>query len=234
MRKRIILALAGVAALFSAQPAAAQARSGAGDWSILGAETVAPGADVVHGEVGWPDTSFGWTHGVNPGFDAGAKFSLLYGIENTSESHFGIGFAVPLRWQLARSGKARLLFHIDPGLRLYTFDPAPFGFQFPVGLNVEFATHLPLKIGIGADFNASLFVTGVASPQFFFGPLVGPYVEYHVDRNLAIGFDTRFGAIVDAYSSDTRFVPGLGYVGTDSGTDTRFGFRVQAMVAYHL
>ncbi len=225
MRKRIIVALAGVAVLLAAEPAAAQARSGAGDWSILGAETVAPGADVVHGEFGWPDATFGWTHGVNPGFDVGAKFSFLYGVENTSESHFGIGFAVPLRWELSRSGNARLLFHVDPGFRLYTYDPTPFGFQLPFGLNIEFATHTPLKIGIGADFNATLFVTGGAEPQFFFGPLIGPYLEYHVDRNLAIGFDTRFGAIVDAYSGSGPY---------SGGTDTRFGFRAQAMLAYHL
>lgn len=230
MRKRIIVALAGVAVLFTAEPAAAQARSGAGDWSILGAETVAPGADVVHGEFGWPDTSFGWTHGVSPGFDAGARFSFLYGVENRSDSQFGIGFAVPLRWSLARSGNAHLLFHVDPGLRLYTYDKALFGFQAPVGLNVEFATHTPLKIGIGADFAATLFVTGYHSPQFSFGPLVGPYFEYHVDRNLAIGLDTRFGAIIDAYSSDNRF----GYPFSQSGTDTGFGFRAQFMLAYHL
>lgn len=228
MRKRIIVALAGIGVLLVARPAAAQTTHyGSGDWSILGAETVAPGADVVHGEFGWPDTSFGWTHGMNPNFDLGLKFSFLYGLENrTDESHFGMAFAVPLRWSIARSANARILLHVDPGLRLYTYDPALFGFQFPIGINIEFATRTPVKFGVGADFNMTLFVTGGYEPQFFFGPLIGPYVEYHVDRNLAIGIDTRFGAIVDAYSSPGPFRGG--------GTDTGFGFRMQAMLAYHL
>ncbi len=228
MRKRIILALAGFGLLSLAQPAAAQGRHD-GTWSILGAETVAPGADVIHGEFGWPDTSFGWTHGMSPGFDLGAKVSFLYGVENrTDESHFGMAFALPLRWSLTRTGNASLLFHIDPGLRFYTTDPTLFGFQFPLGINVEFATRTPLKVGLGADFNMSLFVSGIATPRFFFGPLVGPYLEYHVDRNLAIGVDTRFGAIIDAYSTDRPY--GVGSGGTESG----FGFRMQGMVAYHL
>ncbi len=225
MHKRILMVLVGVGVLSTAQPAAAQARHAADDWSILGAETVAPGRDVVHGSVGWPDATFGWTHGVNPGFDLGAQFSFLYGVENTTTSKFGIAFAVPLRWSIARSGNAHLLFHVDPGIRLYTYDPALFGFQFPIGLNIEFVTRAPLKVGIGADFNASLFVTGGSEPEFIFGPLVGPYFEYHVDRNLAIGLDTRFGAMIDAYSAPAPY---------SGGTVTRFGFRTQMMLAYHL
>ena len=33
-------------------------------WSLYGGETVAPGQDVFSGEVGWPSTSLGWTHGL--------------------------------------------------------------------------------------------------------------------------------------------------------------------------
>jgi len=221
MFKRIGIVVLGVAALVSAQPAAAQPRQGGGNWSILGAETLAPGTDAVHGEFGWPDVSFGYTHGISPGFDIGAKMSLVYGFENTTvNSEFGMAFAIPLRWSLARQGSAHLLFHVDPGFRFYTYDPVLFGFQFPFGLNLEFPVqNAPLKLGVGIDFNASLFVTGNATPAFVFGPLVGPYLEYHIDRNLAVGIDTRFGPIIEAF---------------DGGTDTRFGFRTQMLLAYHL
>jgi hypothetical protein len=221
MSKRILAVLVGVGALVLAQPAAAQGRPGPSDWSILGAETVAPGTDAVHAEFGWPDVSFGLTHGMSSGFDLGARMSLVYGFENTTiNSKFGMAFAMPLRWSLARQGSARLLLHVDPGFRFYTYDPVLFGFQFPFGLNLEFPVrNAPLKLGIGIDFNASLFVTGNATPAFVFGPLVGPYLEYHIDRNLAFGVDTRFGPMIEAF---------------DGGTDTRFGFRAQMMLAYHL
>ena len=223
---RLLVAVTGVLVVVTATPAAAQTRGGGGsDWSILGAETVPTGADVVHGAFGWPDATFGWTHGMRPGFDVGARMSFLYGIENTTDSQFGLALAMPLRWELSRQGNAHLLVHVDPGLRLYTFSDAMFGFQFPFGLNLEFPTRMPLKVGLGVDFNASLFVTGFGSPQFFFGPLIGPYFEMHVDPRLVVGVDTRFGAIVDAYS-------GEGF--RSGGTDTRFGFRTQMLLAYHL
>jgi len=220
MTHRVLCALVATAALAVARPAAAQAHD-VGDWSILGAETVKPGSDVIYGAFGWPDASFGFTHGMNPNFDLGFRFSLVYGVENTTTSQFGIAAAMPLRWAFGRPGNVHLLFHFDPGLRLYTYDPTPFGFQFPVGLNLEFLTRAPFKFGLGADFNMSLFVTGGREPEFVFGPLFGPFLEYHVDRQLAIGFDTRFGAIIDAASSPSETV-------------TRFGFRAQLLLAYRL
>ncbi len=225
MKHRTLALLAALAVSALARPAAAQGQRSYEGWSILGAETLAPGQDAIYGAFGWPDLTLGYKHGVNPGFDAGVNFSFIYGVENTSNSHFGVGLAVPLRWALSRSGNAHLLLHVDPGLRVYTYDPALFGFTAPIGLNIEFLTRAPFKFGIGADFNMSLFVTGGSEPEFIFGPLIGPYFEYHVDRNLAVGVDTRFGAIIDAYSG------GNGYGG---GTVTKFGFRAQMMLAYRL
>ena len=71
---------------------------------------------------------------------------------------------------------------------------------------------LLLFTSTGALFSLAQFIA-------FFGPLIGPYLEYHVDRNLVVGLDTRFGAIIDAYSSDAPF--------HGSGTQSRFGFRAQ-------
>jgi hypothetical protein len=209
-----------VGALAFAAPAAAQTR--AGDYSVLGATTVPAGSDVLSGRFGWPDLTLEYTHGVRPGFDVGGRMQFLFGVENTTDSKFGIAFAVPLRFRISESGRARLAFHVDPGLRLYTYSPALFGFQAPFGINVELPASAPLKFGFGADFNATLFVTGDGSPYFFFGPLIGPWMEYHVDQRLSFGVDTRFGAIIDAYS---------GYGG---GTESKFGLRAQMMLGYRI
>jgi hypothetical protein len=214
------VALAGL--LLAATPAAAQTHGRAGDWSVLGGETVAPGGDVVYGAFGWPDTTFGYTHGLSRDFDIGFKLQLLYGVENTTDTHFGMAFAVPLRWTLARQQNVSVLLHVDPGIRFYTTDPVIFGFQLlPFGLNVEFQPLPQLGVGLGFDWNSTLIVSGGATPQYLFGPLVGPFFEYHIDRHVALGLDTRFGAIIDAGD-----FPGSPF--------TRFGFRAQMMLAYRM
>ena len=223
--KAVVLALSIAAGALAAAPAAAQSRTRSGGSTILGAETVAPGGDIISTRFGWPDVTMEYTHGVRPGFDVGGRLQFIYGVENTTTSKFGIGMAVPMRWTLSRSGNVKLSFHVDPGLRIYTYDPALFGFQFPFGLNLELPAAAPIHFGVGADFNATLFVTGAGSPYFFFGPLIGPWMEYRVDQRFSFGIDSRFGAIINAYSSNDRFA---------GGTETDFGFRMQVLLAYRM
>ena len=96
------VALAGL--LLAAAPASAQTRGrGTTDWSVLGSETVAPGSSVLHGAFGWPDVTFQYTYGMSQDFDVGLRMQLVYGFENTTEDNqFGMAFAVPLRFALAR------------------------------------------------------------------------------------------------------------------------------------
>jgi hypothetical protein len=51
----------------------------------------------------------------------------------------------------------------------------------------------------------------------FLGPMFGPALEYHLDRQLTVGFNTRFGSIFS-----TR------------GGGGEFGFVTQALLAYRL
>ena len=140
-----MVALAGL--LLAATPAAAQTPGRAADWSVIGGETVAPGRDVVYGAFGWPDATFGYTHGMSRDFDLGFKLQLIYGVENTTDTQFGMAFAVPLRWTVARQRNVSVLFHVDPGIRFYTFNPVDFGFQLlPFGLNVESLTNRKVEI----------------------------------------------------------------------------------------
>jgi hypothetical protein len=219
MSKRMaIVALAGL--LLAVTPAAAQAQGRASDWSVLGGETVAPGADVVHGAFGWPDATFAYTHGMSRDFDLGFKLQLIYGFENTTIDQFGMGFIVPLRWTVARQRNVSVLFHVDPGVRFYTTNPVAFGFELlPFGLNVEVTPAPGLGVGVGFDWASTLFVAGNGTPAYTFGPLFGPFFEYHIDRQLAVGLDTRFGAVITAGGGET---------------DTRFGFRAQMVLAYRL
>src|SRR5207248_11575873 len=112
-------ALFGVALLAAtaAAPAFAQrstAITASPRYSLLGGTTVPTGVDVVSAEVGWPSVTFGFTHGKSPTTDIGVKFDLIYGFENTTISHFGIGFRVPLRAMVLRRDRLTVLAHIDP------------------------------------------------------------------------------------------------------------------------
>jgi len=183
---------------------------------LLGGTTVPAGTDVASGEFGWPSASFGFTHGLSGTTDVGFKFDLLFGFEDTTISQFGIGFRVPLRAMALRRDRISVLFHVDPGVKVYTTNPSIFGFQFPVGVTIGYAAEPQFNVGFGFDLPMTLIVA--PSPvNFVLGPMFGPAFEYHVDRQLSVGLNTRFGPIFF----------------TEAGTN-RFGFITQMMLAYRL
>lgn len=230
MRSRIRIATAAVAVLAAASPAFAEAQSeaaapaGLAGFSVVGAEIVS-GRPVLDVQAGWPSTTFGYTFGMSPTSDVSLRLGLLYGYEGTTNSQFGLAFYAPLRFQLLQTRDLKLLFHVDPGLKLYTMSNAQLGFQFPVGIVVGFPVQPQLEVGVGVDFNMTLMVTGAASPQFFFGPTAGPYVEYQPTTDLSLGLNSRFGAAIDAYSSVD---------GRSGGTRTSFAFTTQLFLGYRL
>jgi hypothetical protein len=190
--------------------------SRAGHYSLLGGETVPTGVDVVSGEFGYPGVSFGLTHGTSATSDVGARFDILYGFENTTISEFGIGVRVPFRIAAYKRDRIAVLFHIDPGLKFYTTSPASFGFQWPIGVTVGYTASPELTVAFGVELPMFLRVTH--SPvDFFLGPLFGPAFEYHVDRELTIGLNTRFGPMIET-----------------AGGNTQFGFVTQLLLAYRL
>jgi hypothetical protein len=221
-------AIAAAALLATVVPFSAMAQgashSSLGGWSVVGTETVS-GRPVIDVQTGWPSTTFGYTFGLSPTSDISMRLGLLYGYEGTTNSQFGLSFYAPLRFQLYQSSDFRLLFHVDPGLKLYTTSSAQFGFQFPVGIVMGFPVRPDLEVGVGADFAMTLLVTGNFAPQFIFGPMVGPYVEYHPTPQFSLGLNTRFGAAIDAYSS---------FEGIPGGTSTSFAFTTQLFLGYRL
>ena len=215
-------AVIGAALVFSAaaSPAFAQRTTPGGRYSLLSGTTVPGGTDVVSGEFGWPSVSFGFTHGTGPTSDVGFKFDLLFGFENTKNSQFGIGFRVPLRFLVHRRDRISVLAHVDPGIKIYTTPQAAlFGFQWPIGLIVGYTATPEFNVAFGFELPMTLEVTGPGpSPvQMFLGPMFGPALEYHVDRQLAVGFNTRFGPIFST-----------------KGGGGQFGFITQMMLAYRL
>jgi hypothetical protein len=214
MRKMLMVFALAAAFPFQAN---AQTRSIVGDgrYSLLGGEVLGKGVNAVSGEFGWPSITFGYTHGMGQNWDIGAKFDLLYGVEGiTSLTQFGLGFRVPMRATILRSDRLSVLVHVDPGLKLFTYSPAVFGFSFPVGVVLGYAASREVNVAFGVDLPMTLYVAPNAN--FFIGPWFGPAVEYHVDQRLLVGFNTRFGPIF----------------ATGGGND--FGFLMQLLLAYRM
>lgn len=221
------LALAMVLAPVAVQ---AQQAKGLGNWSVVGSEinTGKPFQDV---QAGWPNVNFGYTFNLGKTSDLGLRFGLLYGVEGTTYTQFGLGLWAPIRFQLIQGEKFNLLFHVDPGVRLYfsgstcvagssfCYDTSKtlFAFTFPVGVVGGFPVAPNLEIGGGLDLNLALNVTDPVN--FVIGPWAGPYVEYHFDDpNIAIGLNTRFGVMIP----------------TATNSSAAFAFMVQAFAGYRL
>jgi len=239
---RAWLVAAAVAVLPLAARAQASQEKGLGNFSVIGAE-VNTGKPVQSLKAGWPQVDFGYNLGLSKTMDITPTFSLLYGVEGSTYTQFGLGLSAPLRFDLGRVGtEARLLLHVDPGMAIFfgsssacvVFNPftgqcisyanvngygtgTQFAFTFPVGVVLGFPIVHGLEVGGGLDLQLALVVTSPVN--FLIGPWAGPYVEYHFDNpNIAIGLDTRFGAAIN----------------TASGYGTWFAFRVQGIVAYRL
>src|SRR5262245_13298853 len=126
-------------------------------WSLYGGETVAPGVDVFGGEIGWPSTSLGWTHGLTDTTDAGVRLDVLYALETTTETHFGLGLRVPVRAIAVRTGAVSLLVRGDPGLKVYPGNGTPWGLAIPVSAVVGIAVRPELRLGLGVDVPITFF-----------------------------------------------------------------------------
>jgi hypothetical protein len=186
--------LALVAALLAAAPAER--------WSLYGGETVAAGQDVLVGEVGWPGTSLGWTHGLTDTTDAGVRLDILYGFETTTDTHFGLGLRVPLRAIVVRTGRMSLLVRTDPGLKVYPGNGTPWGFSFPVGAAVGFDVNPDLRFALGVDVPMSLLFSPA---QFVIGTEFGFGVDYFLDPRLIAGFNIRVGPVFSTEANGSRF-----------------------------
>ncbi|HEY4118043.1 MAG TPA: hypothetical protein VGM56_09315 [Byssovorax sp.] len=205
-------------------------------WSLLGGDTVRRGNDMIYGELGWPDVGFGWAHGVGDKVDIGLRLGLIYGVEYRTYTDFGVDLKVPIRIQVARTGKVSALIHIDPGVKVYTGGRidgnALFGPEFPIGVQIGIHITPEFQVDIGMDVNMFLAVTAdrAINPVFAIAPLFGPGVEYHVDHSLGIGLNTRFGPSIFADGANCNF-GGFNVCGGLGNVD--FGFLFQADIMYH-
>ncbi len=180
-------------------------------WSVYGGETVAAGQDVFHGEVGWPATSLGWTHGLTDTTDAGVSLDVLYAFETTTDSHFGLGLRVPLRAIAVRTGRVSLFVRGDPGFKIYPGNGTPWGLAIPLGGGWGFAVSPNVQLALGLDVPMTIFFAPRA--HFVIGTQFGLGIDYFVDPRMVVGMQARFGPVFSTETTGSRLGLAYGYRG---------------------
>jgi hypothetical protein len=231
MRKAIVASTVALAAFF-----AVGSEAKAADWGLHSGDTLRSGDNMLYGEVGWPDLSFGFQHGMSSAVDLGFRFSLLYGADYSTATRIGMGMRVPIRIAAVKRDKFSLMFHIDPGIKFTSFgrcnslgcathtynDGLGFGIWFPLGL--EFGIHLTREATLQFGMEMPIYVNLTNGTYGNIPILFGPGFEYAVDQHIAVGFNTRFGPDIFAASDN------LG----NTYSYTGFGLIAQAYFAYRL
>lgn len=198
-------------------PRSAGASRPIGHWSVATGETVSPDRDAIAFAAGWPGLRFDFIHGVSDRSDAGVRFELLYGLENTTRTKFGLGAAVPFRLVVSRRDNVLLGLRVDPGVRLYTSSAQTDLFlRLPVGGIVGIQLAEDLRIAGGVDLGMAL---QIPNRTFFeINPSFGVGVEGMLDHGVIAGVNARFGPQFD----------------TLANTGGEFAFTAEAVIGYRM
>jgi hypothetical protein len=214
--------LAAAAALVGAEARAADA------WGLYTGTTLHGGDNQLSAELGWPDASFQFSHGITDRFDIGVRLSLMYAYEDEVSAAtgqdggiFGMGIRAPFRIAIVRSDQIGVSFHIDPGIKFYTppGEVVPFAFQFPLGFEMGIPLTPQATLGFGFDLSMTAYVAPSDATPFVIAPLFGPSFEYHINKSIGVGGNFRFGPVIAVVSSASL---------------TEFGLVAQGAFIYHL
>jgi hypothetical protein len=214
--------LAAAAALVGTEARAADA------WGLYTGTTLHGGDNQLSAELGWPDASFQFSHGLTDRFDIGVRLSLMYAYEDEVNvaagevgGTFGMGIRAPFRISIVHSDQIGVSFHVDPGIKFYTPPDAvvPFAFQFPLGFEIGIPLTPQATLGLGFDLSMTAYVAPSEFTPFVIAPLFGPAFEYHIDKRIGVGANFRFGPVITLVQS-TSF--------------TEFGLVAQGAFIYHL
>jgi hypothetical protein len=166
-------------------------------WSALGGKTLAPGANQLEADVGYPAISGSFLRGVAPGFNVGARLGFVYGVEGmVRESGPGFKAQALLKVRLLDSGQISIGVVFEPGFFTYSsyLQGARVGLALPVGFRLGIAASSALAIGIHVD--VPMWVEFGQFGGFNLPILTGGGVEYFITSELAAFARVRVGPTI--------------------------------------
>ncbi|HYV44992.1 MAG TPA: hypothetical protein VFA20_09030 [Myxococcaceae bacterium] len=191
-----LLALVSITSWAAEEPAP---RAGQG-WTLLGAQTVGDGANVVAVEAGFPALAVTFFHGVTSIEDVGVRLAFNYGFE-------GLVSAIVPGMRVEGLARLRLLDtgHVNIGLRggvgVFAYFTGAFtvpGVTIPLGLDVGIPVGSAFAISTGVGL--PLFITfgntgGLTAPILFDAGL-----EYWLSKAWEANLHARMGPALNATS----------------------------------
>ncbi len=189
--------------------------------SVLAGNTVGSGQDVLHVQAGWPGISATLLHGLNERADVGGRFSFNYGYEGLTAVVPGFKLQGIVRIEIVDKPRYNLGLRFEPGFFVY-FDNNRFGDDVTGGMTIPAALalgipvhpHVMLNFGFEVPF---FFVFNYS--QFVIPILFGAGVEYQLDQNLSLTFNTRFGPAI---------------IASNAGSGSDFAFQTLIGLAFKL
>lgn len=189
-------------------------------WDVLAGGVPAAGAigQLEIGFSGLPRVSYHYTLGGGLSVGGMASFDYAYWAPRIAFAP-SILLQAPVRYSVVHNETISFGVRADPGIGFFLKGPKTEAFTFGLLLNVSasigFTMQNRMIIGGGVDIPAALGANGDRA-FFRFPILIGPIFEFHATPPLAMTFDFKIG-------------PHL-----TTGSDTIFGFRLMAGVAYRL
>jgi hypothetical protein len=193
VNRLVVLACTLTAGLGLAEQNAPQGPIGQ-TWSIVGARTVEPGANVFEAAAGFPGLAVSYLRGVAPGLNLGGRLSFVYGIEGlVREIIPGVKLQGLLKLRLLDSERVSLGVTFEPG----PFFHAPYGavtragFALPVGLRLGIATSSAVSLALQVE--VPLWIEFGPTGGFNVPILSGVGIEYFLTSNVGVFFRARLG-----------------------------------------
>lgn len=179
----------------ASSPAAPAVTSESGQpWSVIGARTLAPGANALEAFLGYPSISVGYLRGVASGINAGARVGFVYGVEGMfREAAPGFKVQGLLRLRLLDSGLVSLGLTVEPGFLFYSsfLQGGRAGLTLPVGLRLGIAASSALAVAITVD--VPMWVEFGTFGGFNAPILTGGGVEYFITSEFLAFARLRIG-----------------------------------------
>ncbi len=181
-------------------------------WSVVGARTVAPGANLITGELGYPGISASYQRGIVSGLNLGVRASFIYSIEGQPRDVAPGGkLQALLKFRFFDSGRVSLGVVFEPGFFVASsyLQGTRGGLNLPVGFRFGIAASSALAIGINVDL--PMWVEFGSFGGFNLPILTGGGVEYFLTSSFALYAKARVGPVVrTSRPTEVAFDAGLG------------------------
>ena len=154
--------------------------------------------------------------GIDEGFSLGGAFVIDIGYYSPERGRIDLGMllSAPMRFSLVRDSKLSAAIRLEPGVGYFLIPDFNFGVLVNVGMSLGFRVNERVQVGGGVDVPLAVAVDPFV---LTFPVLLGPMLEIHPIKNLAVTVDLKVGPNVVAVSGDG---------------DVEFGLKLAVGVAY--